>query len=380
MCIIMNEDDAQPDVLALPSLPLFSGSLNLEEFDWYLDFTSMFGTDLVGSLDNFVFPNLATFKLTAFPSGSIAASDLLDFLKASPTLRTVEVRIDGDMIPPDIPRDTVVLSNVETFSLHSVDNMWHVYESAIHVSCPRAKYTSLINAISDDQMRYGQDVFPDPASWNTIVRQYTASPVEEVTLEITSARPGIDTAFSLAFQSPDATVIRLGFEVFGSGRGGLELSHEEVDLEIFTQACRTIRSHPLLSYVRRLRIKDVTGVLGLGSTQAMAEVVEELFGSLGPLDELIIHGCDLEMFLAPFIENPALQSLERVFPPVKELTISEPLIMDEQRCADGLVELVKSQHELGKPFERLTVRAERISTTTEEMLREWVGVLDCHEL
>jgi hypothetical protein len=65
-----------------------------------------------------------------------------------------------------------------------------------------------------------------------------------------------------------------------------------------------------------------------------------------------------------------------VFPTVKELMISNPRMADEQECMDAIVELAKSQHELEKPFKRVTVRASGIPATMTERLRQWVGAAD----
>ena len=377
--MIARDDHGQPNVLTPPSPPLFGGSVNLEEFHWELCFPLDFGTEWVGSLSHFTFPNLTTFKLTATPLGGLIASDLLDFLKASPTLRTVEVRITGCIIPSGIPRDTLVLPNVETFSLRSTDDTRHVYKFAIHVSCPRAKYTSLTNGLSDDQMTYDLDaIFPGPSSWNTIIRQYSASPVEEVTFEINDQLTF--TIYSLTFQSPDGTVIELGFEVSNSGQNVPGL-RRVLDLDIFTRACRTIHSHPQLSYVKRLHINDSSEILGGDNEPGdMAGVVVELFRSLGPLEELIFHGCDIQIFLAPRVYLREFGSADRVFPPVRGLTILEPFVHEEQQGLDGLEELARLQHELGQPLERVTVRAGEIPTALAERLRQWVGAVECYEL
>ena len=370
------DDNRRPNILTLPLLPLFRGSVNLEEFDWELDFPMNFGTEWAGSLGDFAFPNLTTFKLTASPTDGLYTSDLFDFLKTSPTLRTVEVRINGRILPNSIPRDTLVLPNVETFSLRSMDSTWNVYESAIHVSCPRAKYTSLINEIPHDQFTFDPDtdtIFPDSVSWSSIVRQYTASPVEEVTFEINRIQSEFVNVFSLTFRSPDATVIELGFEFPNSGQDGM-------NLEIFTRACRTIQDHPKVSHVRRLHIKDRSGILDGSNALAMAGLVEALFRSLGPLDELTVHGCDLQIFFAPHIYLWEFRSAGRQFPPVQELTILEPLVFDEQQDMDGLEELARLQHELNQPLERVTVRARVIPTTLAERLRQWVGTVECYEL
>ena len=366
----------QPTLLTAPSFPLFGGAINLEKFVLDLRWG--------GSVNHFVFPNLITFELYAPQMDELNASNLIHFLRASPTLRTVGVTIDGGTIPGSIPRDmVVVLPNVETFSLTVYRNTRDAYELAAHISCPRAKCASLVYQIPNDNMMPGLELFPDSASWVAITRQYTTSPIEEVTLEIDCYQLDAIIACSLTLRSSDATAIKSNLQVaYADGEEEEEeppMSCEMMNCQIFSQACRAIQGHPLLSHVKRLHFKDQTGDLGVDYVIPMAEVVRELFRSLGPLDELTIHGFDLRTFLASFIDLPEFRHFERVFPSVKVLVISEARMFDEQHCVDGIVELAKSHHQLGKPFERVTVRAREIPTAAER-LRQWVGGADCHEL
>ena len=373
ICAIFENDDHddQSDILTTPSLPLFSGSVNLEEL--HLNFTGDVVGDVGGLLDRFVFANLTTFSLSASPHELYDTSHLLDFLKASPTLRAVDVTIYGCMAPEEVPQHmSVVLPNIETFPLYAVDDFWRVYESAIHISCPRAKHTSLTDAVFDDEITYDSKIFPDSASWNTIVRQYSTSPVEEVTLKIHGGRPLITTKCSLTFRSSDTTVIKLGFEVPGKDEGGAALSREQINLTIFARACQVVGSHPLLSHIKRLRFKDETRLFDTKHRISMAHAVRGLFLSLGPLDELTVRGCDLQIFLLPFVNLGG-------FPHVKELTISKALIVDEEQCVGDIVKLAKLQHELQRPFERVTVSARGIPAAMAERLGQWVGAVDCHE-
>ena len=124
----------------------------------------------------------------------------------------------------------------------------------------------------------------------------------------------------------------------------------------------------------------MTGTFGTDLMIPMANVVQVLFRSLGPLEELVIHGFDLEIFLAPFIVLPEFQRFQRMFPSAKELTILEKWMTDKQRCADAIIELAMSQHNLGKPFERVTFHASEVPTALAERLRRWVNVADCFEL
>ena len=357
----------RPNTPDAPLPLLFSGAVNLETF--------VFEPESAGSLDPFVFPNLTTFKLSTPPLKYFKASDLLDFLDASPMLRTVDVRVRGGMYPEGVTQELVVLPNVETFSLNVNGGDWQVYKSAMRISCPRAKYTSLEQDIFDHVMTDSTEVFPNSNSCKAIVRQYSTSPVEEVTLEINDSDQSMTMmTYSLTFKSTDAAVIRMGFELGESGQieEELYLHHGEMNLEIFTRACQTIQDLPQLASVRRLHIKDWTEYFGAKYAIHMVGVLQKLFGSLGPLDELSIHGHDLRVFLS---EYPV-----REFPLVKELRILEVSMFGEERYVDGIVKLAKSQHELERPFERVTVRAWGIPVAMAERLGQWVSVVDCSRL
>jgi hypothetical protein len=111
----------------------------------------------------------------------------------------------------------------------------------------------------------------------------------------------------------------------------------------------------------------------------LADVVGKLFGSLGPLDELTVRGCDLQIFIAPFID-PSESGY--AFPQVKEFTVSDIWRFDlDEGNMDGIVELAKLQHELGKSFEHVRVRARtNPSMTIGRRLRPWVSTADCYDL
>jgi len=97
------------------------------------------------------------------------------------------------------------------------------------------------------------------------------------------------------------------------------------------------------------------------------------------LDKLTIDSCDLHIFLANFLGNPGLSRSEQpiVFPQVRELTILHPMTMGPVGCEEAIAELARSQHSLGIPFERMTVRIWNIPEGVAETLEPWVGVVDC---
>ena len=364
----------QPNVVTFPSLPIFRSSVNLEQF--------FFDSWEPSHLSHFIFPNLTKFDLQSYPGEECNASHLLDFLRASPTLQIVELKISGAITLGDDPEEMAVLPNVKTFSLLVADGpTTHVHKIAAHISRPCATHTSLINRVNDTRMSLTLRIFPTLLSWNTIVHQHTISPVEEVTLEIQA--PEFDNIKSfLTFQASDATVVRLGFNIIETGVDRLNMPRAEMGWEIFSQALTTIQEHPLLSHLKRLHIQYNAVISDPQEMVYVAEGVRELFGLLGPLDELTIRGCDLHVFLSVFLDDPGLDDSEQsvVFPQVKKLTILHPMMEDDEvECMNAIVELAESQHTQGMPFERVTVRTRSLPAGMAEELGRWVSVVDCCE-
>ena len=145
---------------------LFGGATNLEVF--------FFNSNQLELLSRFVFPNLTTFQLSTWECD---ASGLFDFLKASPTLRMVEVDVHWMIVLENIPQATVItLPNVETLSLHMTDGL-QVYDITGYISCPRARRIFLGYDISDDCIVPGLELFPSSVSWRTTLHQFAQSPV-----------------------------------------------------------------------------------------------------------------------------------------------------------------------------------------------------------
>jgi hypothetical protein len=231
------------------------------------------------------------------------------------------------------------------------------------------------------------EVFPAPALWTTIVHQYTINPVELVTLEMEIPEYGASMTCDLVFMSSDMTTVKVGLEVFGSGldQDGQDITSQEMGCEVFSEAHKFIRSHPQLSHVKQLHVKYRTLIKDPALVLPMADEVGKLFGSMGPLDELTIEGCDIRVYLGSLLDLPEFDSLDQqiVFPPIKELTILHPSIEDYDDEEDGdlnaIVDLAESQHMLGIPFERVVVYTEALPEGLAEKLRQWVGLVNCHE-
>ena len=258
--------------------------------------------------------------------------------------------------------------------------MPQIYDFASYISCPCAKYTSLTHDTYDDDMSPSLEVFPTPAVWNTILHQYAASPVEEVTLEVERSADK-ETACTLTFRSSDAIVVRLGFgiEETGTDEGNLNMSRVEMGWEIFFQALVTIQNHPLLSQVKQIYIKQRAVLFNAFKMRLVAIKFGKLVGSLERLDKLAIYGCDLRIFLANSLDNLGPNRLWKpvVFPQIKEFRILYPSKGEhEAECVVAIVELAKSQHALGIPFERVTVRTLGFQVEMVEELRRWVGAVD----
>jgi hypothetical protein len=294
------------------------------------------------------------------------------------------LKISAKVVLRGVPQEmVVVLPNVETFSLHlDEDPKAQVYNIAAHISCPFSRDTSLVHNMDDGNVAGSLGVFPTPVSWNTIIHRYMASPIEEVTLEIEGLEEE-EIESLLTFRSSDATIFRLGFNVDRTDvdEDELDMSLVEMGWKIFSQALKTIRDHPLLSSVKRLRIKYKAAVPD-AYLKDVARRIRELFDSLGPLDELTIRGCDLRVFLPHFLDSSWFDDLEKpiLFLRTKELTILHPSMEDnEMECATAILELAKLQHALAIPFERVTVHMGWTPREIEEELRLWVGAVDFQE-
>jgi hypothetical protein len=358
-------------VMTPPSLLLFTGAKDLKEFCLH--------SAGLPFLDHFIFPNLTTLELSAVPEEGFPTLQLLDFLETSPTLQTVDIKIGADVLLEDVPPGRVVtLSNVETFKL-SMDEYGPGCKIAAHISCPSARSTSLLYKQDADNIM-SPDIFPASVVWDAVARQYTASPVEEVVFEMTTAQNPILTCL-LTFLSPGPAVLALGFNVISTYYEDEDdefvMTLEERYTEIVSQASMTIRTHPLLANIKRLSIRDRYITWDSDQLTQIAGEIWQLLESMGPLDALILDVHDLRPYLAPFLDLPEFRDMDRPggFPPTRKLMIAQPSPEPEYMAA--VVELAKSQHALGVPFERVTIHVENYLPEMVERLNPWVGVVYC---
>ena len=355
---------------------LFSGAVGLKDFRLYSKWSPF--------LSRFIFPNLTSFELLVVSEEEFPDSELLDFLEASPMLRAVRMKIIVPMTLEGVPQErVVVLHNVESLCLTARDG-GHGYKLATHISCPSAKHTSLTHTLKRE--RYFNPrlaKFPTSASLNTIIQQYTRNlPIEDVTFEVKTDSDYF-IACSLTLRSADTTVIRLGFEVARDGEDSSNHLKWERSFakmcSVTSEASWTIQDPRLLKSVKRLHMYGYPPLdPDLRRIKRVANELGRLLQSLGPLEELAICRCDIRPYFYPF-SHPKYYGFEGQFtyPPIKVMSISHPMCAAHGNLAVGLVNLAMAKHELGEPFERVTVRMYEPPADMDEKLRPWVGVVDC---
>jgi hypothetical protein len=341
-------------MMAPPSLPLFTGAVNLKEFH--------LRSGGLPFLDHFIFPNLTILDLSVIPGEGFPVSQLLNFLEASPTLRTVHLAV-GVLLEDVPPGRVVVLPNAGEFKL-LISKIEPSCEVAAHITCPSARLASLSYRQGAQELMY-PNIFPTSIAWNAIAGQYTASPVEEVMLAIAAIENSIIVCF-LTFLSPGPAVLRLGFK--GSKRDDIYMALGDRHVGIFSRASMTIRTHPLLLNIKRLRIRDRDATVNSNEPTRIAGDIKQLFQSMGPLDTLSLDVFDLR----PYLAHPD------GFPPIKGLTLAQPSQAPaKEECMAAVVELAKSQHVLGVPFKRVTIYMKDHPPGMEEQLRQWVDKVYC---
>ena len=332
-------------------------------------------------------PNLTSFELSVSSEG-FYGSQLLDFLEASPMLRAVRMKIIAPISLEGISQGTlIVLHNVESFCLVARDGA-SSYKLTTHISCPSAKHTSLTHTRSKEYyLDAPLEKFPSPAKSDAIIRQYTRTPIEEVTLK-TITNSDYFIACSLTFVCTDATVVELCFEMSADDEdpdtSAWEESFSAMYLFAFSGASETIQGRPLLANIKRFHIHGPHTHLDRGWMINIAQKFGDLFRSLGPLEELTICHCDIQPF--PFFDcaerrGPREHTRYTMYhPPIKTLTISYPLDLRNRGFLEDLAEFAEVRHERGTPFERVTICMDNPPMGMEKRLRPWVGTVDCYRV
>ena len=298
----------------------------------------------------------------------LLALQLFDFLDASPKLRMVRMKIMSIQLD-GIPQERViVLPNVEVLDI-TVADCRPGYDFTTHISCPSIISMSLALEKNSDVMIL-EEIFPTPALWDVITRQYTRSPLEEVALELNNT-----IACVLTLQSSDATIIKLVITVNTDDE-----EKNEVHCDIFTEVTSSILNHPQLANVKRFSICHYNHTATIYAP-LMTTQVGKLLKSLGPLDEFTIYDCDVQPYSSHFFDVlEGLVEESAVFSPIKKLTISHPMCSSGEELTAAIVGLAQSRHTLGVPFDQVVIRAEGLPAGVEEALMSWVGNVDyCDE-
>jgi len=348
-----------------PSLPLFSGAVNLKNFS--------LRSEGIPFLDHFAFPNLTTFEFSVVGE-EFSISQLLNFLEALPTLQTVCIKIEEEVLRGDVPPErVVVLPNVKIFS---VTEGKPGYRIAPHISCPSARRISLVREQDVDDLM-PEEIFP---SWNTIGPQYMASTIDEVALGITTTGDEL-VSFSLSLLPPGSATLELGYGITAEVEDCDEpmFSYGWKYAEVFEHALEAIRTHPLLSNIKRLRIWDRHHFVNPRQLTSMAKEATGLFGFVGSLEELVLDIDDLQLFLSDLPESQV--SMEQsTFPSIKGLVIAEQLEDPfDEKCVAAIVGFVRSQHMRGVPFERVVFHTRSPPAGMAERLEPWVGTVHFSE-
>ena len=322
----------------LDSLTFFATAVNLKTFRIHLRSPI---------LTHFRFPSLTSFRLSTSSTHVFRCEQLLDFLETSPELQDVHMEIAAGISLEGVPSKRVVhLPKVTEFTL-TLNHGQSGYEVAAHLSCPLVKSTLLTHRILVKDM-VPMEIFPASDLWKKIVGQYTASTVEEVTLELKTS-PTISCSLIFLFNLVDT--LELDFEVSADDKGGIHQPDETIYNSVLAQATRTIINHPHRSKFKRLAISHGIHNVSEVQTSHLAAQAAQLFGSLGPLDQLAIYSCDPRPYLLKHdTGNPV------VFPPIRELVIWQPEGCSDSRVARVIERFAKSQCRAKRPLESLNVK------------------------
>ena len=361
-----DDDSLDPQPTIHPSLPLFNGAVNLKIF--------FLRTEVLPFLGHFTFPNLTIFQLLATSEDqAFPTSQLLDFLEATPTLRDVRLAVHEEISLAGVPQGRiVVLPNTEILYVSQAEPG---YVIAAHISCPAVQWASLMQ---EQDLAYAnpREAFPTSVTWDIVPPRYMADQIDEVVLDSTTSDSML---CSITFLSPDSATLELGYRIIEPDDEDYVTPPLGAEyFRVLSQASKAIQNHPLLANVKRLRIRDWHTPISLNQLTSVAYEIGELFGSMGPLEELTLAASDLQPYLAPFVDLPNFDNLKQwyVYPQIKSLSIADRQKSLGAASKDAIVEFAKSQDALGVPFEWVEFSLEEPPLDMAERLQPWVGAVD----
>ena len=365
------EDNIRDIGYRSPSTPgplLFKDAVNVEEFRLY--------TRNPPLLSQFAFPNLTIFDFRT--PRKLPASLLLNFLGASPSLQEIHIEILNDIKYEAVPTDRViVLPCVKDFHLDIANDSFN-WELATHLSCPSAEHARFSRMLRSAPLGdvTPEDIYPPSLSWTRIIRQYATGTVEQVELEL---KVGEEPSCSIAFRTSDEATLSLHYHhSIRSGDRQDATLNAWIGSHLFSRACRVIRDHQLLSNLKYLDIRG--GGLLADNLKLTTSNVGRLLGSMGPLEELVLHECDLRPYLDPFLETPLFPDAiqPNSFPHITMLVIDNPVqsLCDNEIYAAAVIKLAKSQHARELPFQVMVLPPQVPSWVAEELLLS-VNTVEC---
>ena len=209
------------------------------------------------------------------------------------------------------------------------------------------------------------------------------STIDEVALRIKATEDDI-LSCSLSFLSPGLATLELGCIMGTVSENHHETTYSlgEKHSQVFSQASKVIREHPLPSNVKRLHIQDRHDFFTNHQLEGIAEQAAQLFKFVGPLEELILDVDDLRSFLSPSSDFREFQDLVQpgAFSLIKVLTIKRSKKPLKEECMAAIVESVKSRHVLGVLFERVVFRMKDYLVGMVERLKPWAATLLSDEM
>ena len=209
-----------------------------------------------------------------------------------------------------------------------------------------------------------------------------ASTIDGLALGITTTG---DELVSFSLSSPSSATLELGYRIIAEDQDCNESAFSSgwKYTEVFEHALETIRTHPLLNNIKRLRIWDRHRFANPRQLTSIAkEATPGLFKFMGPLEELVLDINDLQIFLSPFLDLPESQvsTEQSTFPSIRVLIIAEqPEDPFDEECMAAIVGFVWSQYTRGVPLERVVFHMKSPPVGMAERLEPWVGAVNFSE-